>query len=86
MTETSEATLKQRVQNGEQVEPSENLPEEYKQAAQRMIQFHANSEIMGTVAGSLEGLQTFLNRRGWDRRRARPGYENRSKGCSHSLQ
>ena len=50
MSEASVQRLKERVQNGEQVEPSENLPEEYKQAAQRMIQFHANSEIMGTVA------------------------------------
>ncbi|WP_302082584.1 1,2-phenylacetyl-CoA epoxidase subunit PaaA [Salinibaculum rarum] len=46
---TSNETLKERVQNGEQVEPSEDLPEEYKRAAQRMIQFHANSEIVGTL-------------------------------------
>jgi ring-1,2-phenylacetyl-CoA epoxidase subunit PaaA len=42
-------SVKERVQNGEQVEPSDDLPEEYKRAAQRMIQFHANSEIVGTL-------------------------------------
>ena len=46
---TQERTIKERVQAGEQVEPSEDLPEEYKRAAQRMIQFHANSEIVGTL-------------------------------------
>ncbi|MFB6119493.1 MAG: 1,2-phenylacetyl-CoA epoxidase subunit PaaA [Halobacteriaceae archaeon] len=44
-----ERTIKERVQAGEQVETSEDLPEEYKRAAQRMIQFHANSEIVGTL-------------------------------------
>jgi ring-1,2-phenylacetyl-CoA epoxidase subunit PaaA len=27
--------------------PKDDLPEEYRKAATRMIQFHANSEIMG---------------------------------------
>ena len=46
---TTDETLKERVRNGEQVEPTGDLPEEYKRAAQRMIQFHANSEIVGTL-------------------------------------
>ena len=27
--------------------PADEMPEEYREAATRMIQFHANSEIMG---------------------------------------
>jgi ring-1,2-phenylacetyl-CoA epoxidase subunit PaaA len=46
---TDQRTIKERVQAGETVEPSDDLPEEYKRAAQRMIQFHANSEIVGTL-------------------------------------
>ena len=46
---STDESIKERVQNGQKVEPSDDLPEEYKQAAQRMIQFHANSEIVGTL-------------------------------------
>ena len=46
---SSDQPIKERVQNGEKVEPSDDLPEEYRRAAQRMIQFHANSEIVGTL-------------------------------------
>ncbi|MHC3439317.1 1,2-phenylacetyl-CoA epoxidase subunit PaaA [Natrialbaceae archaeon A-gly3] len=41
--------FRDRVQSGKQVEPTEDLPLEYRKAAQRMIQFHANSEIVGTL-------------------------------------
>ena len=40
-------TLKERVQNGEKVGPDDDLPREYREAATRMIEFHANSEVMG---------------------------------------
>lgn len=46
---TGERTLKERVQAGEKVERSGDLPEEYRWAAQWMTQFHANSEIVGTL-------------------------------------
>ena len=46
---SEQRSIKERVQDGEQVEPSEDLPAEYREAAQRMIQFHANSEIVGTL-------------------------------------
>jgi ring-1,2-phenylacetyl-CoA epoxidase subunit PaaA len=46
---STETSIKERVQNGEKVEPSDDLPQEYREAAQRMIQFHANSEIVGTL-------------------------------------
>ncbi|WP_255191433.1 1,2-phenylacetyl-CoA epoxidase subunit PaaA [Natronobeatus ordinarius] len=49
MSVTAPQSFEDRVQRGEQVEPTEDLPLEYREAAQRMIQFHANSEIVGTL-------------------------------------
>ncbi|MFC7134793.1 MULTISPECIES: 1,2-phenylacetyl-CoA epoxidase subunit PaaA [Salinibaculum] len=46
---STDESIKERVQNGQKVEPSDDLPQEYREAAQRMIQFHANSEIVGTL-------------------------------------
>ncbi|MFC7134801.1 MULTISPECIES: 1,2-phenylacetyl-CoA epoxidase subunit PaaA [Salinibaculum] len=65
MSQSSTERLKERVQNGEQVEPSADLPEAYRQAAQRMIQFQANSEIMGTVAEKewIQKAPTFRRKR-----------------------
>lgn len=40
-------TLKEKVRNGEKVGPKNDLPQEYREAATRMIEFHANSEVMG---------------------------------------
>lgn len=39
--------LKRKVERGEKVGPEDDLPEKYRKAATRMMQFHANSEVMG---------------------------------------
>lgn len=39
--------LKAKVERGEKVGPDDDLPEKYRKAASRMIEFHANGEMMG---------------------------------------
>ncbi len=38
-----------RVASGQKIEPYDEMPEDYRQAALRMIKFHATSEVVGAV-------------------------------------
>src|SRR5215471_13118650 len=43
------ASFSERIATGDQIEAGEWMPEEYRFEAQRLIQMHANSEIMGAL-------------------------------------
>ena len=43
------ARFNERIAAGDQIEAGEWLPGEYRFEAQRLIQMHANSEIMGAL-------------------------------------
>ncbi|TMI77587.1 MAG: 1,2-phenylacetyl-CoA epoxidase subunit A, partial [Bacillati bacterium ANGP1] len=43
------ARFEQRIQSGDQIEAGEWMPEAYRFEAVRLIQMHANSEIMGAL-------------------------------------
>ncbi len=70
-------TVKERA-GPRQFSPKDDMPEEYRKAATRMIQFHANSEIMGALSrtpvhptGTEPRPKTRVQREGTGRNRPR---------------